>query len=77
MTARLGTVGDRRERSLSFRGGRTTNSGLPTLFSSWGSSPLPLGEGQGEGAFWLPGVNMPVYDTSGIASRAATKRRRT
>ena len=55
--------------------GRTyDNSGLPTLSSSWGSSPLPLGEGQGEGAFWLPGVNMPVYDTSGIASRAATRR---
>ncbi len=26
------------------------NSGLPTLSSSWGTSPLPSGEGQGEGA---------------------------
>ena len=33
-----------------------------------GVSPLPLGEGQGEGASWLPGVNMPVTDTTQIAS---------
>ena len=33
-----------------------------------GVSPLPLGEGQGEGASWTPGVNMPVTDTTQIAS---------
>ena len=43
-------------------------SGLPTLSSSWGASPLPPGEGQGEGASWVPGVSMPVTDTTQIAS---------